>query len=1071
MVGQNTTRSAEEANAHPHFKTITKFTTDYSPSDITKYESTRTGMSVVVVNKESPKVFGFFALATEILDDSGAPHTLEHLCFLGSKNYRYKGILDKFATRAYSSTNAWTATDHTAYTLDTAGWEGFSQLLPIYLEHILFPILTDSGCYTEVHHIDGTGHDAGVVYSEMQGVQNDQETLMMLEANRQIYPDGVGFRSETGGMMEQLRVLKPQRIRDFHKEMYQPRNLCLVIIGSVDETELLKILDKFEDGILDDVPAPDSPWQRPWVDSKQPPLLKENIVRRVEFPEKDESMGNILVGYLGPSGVDHKHVVALEVLGSYLAGSSVSVLERQMVEIPEPYTSGVSWSTEERPNTVLWFELNSVPAARLGEAEKKLFEVLGQTVQEPLDLDYLKDCLNRSKRQQKFNVENDGHFFTTPVIYDFLFANRDGSGLLQLKTLEVYDELEKWTEEEWRQYIKKWLVDNPHVSIIGEPSAKLAEKLKQDEKARIKSQIKGLGDDGLKELAEKLEKAKKDNEPEIPIDVLRGFKTPGVESIRFIHSTSGNAGLATSKDGVVDTYIRKILEKDEPKTTPFPLYLHYEHVPTNFVTINILLSTASIPVELRPLLQLYFEYFFAAPITLEDGTKLEYEKVVSLLEKDTVGYTIQGGGSMQASESIRIKMEVEPEKYAAAIRWLRLLTWNVVFDPERIAVLAKKLRSDIPEEKRSGNDMAWSVAHLTGYTEESIGYGANTLVKGKFLRQYIDLLSEKPEEAIQKIATVQQSLFTLDNMRVLVVADVEKLPKPVSAWDDFVAGKPSNCDLKPIDRRLDRLAPIGKNPGDRMYVVPMPTLDSSFAFMLAKGPNSLDDERLPALLLAIAYLDAVEGPLWKAIRGTGLAYGTGFMRKIDSGHIYFTIYRSPNAFKAFEMAKSIVSGYADGTTPFDEFDLDGAISTVVSSIVDVESTLTAAATTSFVLQVIHRQSKEYNTEMLHKVRKITPDEIRKAMTDILLPLFHPKTSIAVVTTAPVNTDSLKESFDGLGYPVEIRTLSSFEPKSEGNNEEEEEEEDEDMEDASADGSEGSDDEMESGSEDEESMEK
>ena len=47
----------------------------------------------------------------------------------GSKSYKYKGVLDKLATRAYSNTNAWTATDHTAYTLDTAGWDGFAQIV------------------------------------------------------------------------------------------------------------------------------------------------------------------------------------------------------------------------------------------------------------------------------------------------------------------------------------------------------------------------------------------------------------------------------------------------------------------------------------------------------------------------------------------------------------------------------------------------------------------------------------------------------------------------------------------------------------------------------------------------------------------------------------------------------------------------------------------------------------------------------------------------------------------------------------------------------------------------------
>ena len=216
-----------------------------------------------MVDQKGPKVLGYFALATEIHDDSGAPHTLEHLCFMGSRTYRYKGVLDKLATRAYSTTNAWTATDHTAYTLDTAGWAGFAQILPVYLEHVIVPTLTDSGCYTEVHHVNGEGHDAGVVYSEMQGVQNNQGELMDLQSKRLLYPVGDGFRYETGGMMEQLRVLKADRIREFHREMYQPRNLCLVIIGEVNHEDLLAILDGFEETILDDIPKLDAPFKRP----------------------------------------------------------------------------------------------------------------------------------------------------------------------------------------------------------------------------------------------------------------------------------------------------------------------------------------------------------------------------------------------------------------------------------------------------------------------------------------------------------------------------------------------------------------------------------------------------------------------------------------------------------------------------------------------------------------------------------------------------------------------------------------------------------------------------------------
>lgn len=60
--------------------------------------------------------------------------------------------------------------------MKTAGSEGFLTLLPIYVDHILNPLLTDSAFVTEVHHINGDGEDSGVVYSEMQGVECEGET-------------------------------------------------------------------------------------------------------------------------------------------------------------------------------------------------------------------------------------------------------------------------------------------------------------------------------------------------------------------------------------------------------------------------------------------------------------------------------------------------------------------------------------------------------------------------------------------------------------------------------------------------------------------------------------------------------------------------------------------------------------------------------------------------------------------------------------------------------------------------------------------------------------------------------
>ena len=84
-------RSIDRASP-ANFRKIQAFRTEYSPTEVTQYESTRTGLTVIVVDQEGPTVHGSFALATEIHDDSGAPHTLEHLCFMGSKSYPYNGV-------------------------------------------------------------------------------------------------------------------------------------------------------------------------------------------------------------------------------------------------------------------------------------------------------------------------------------------------------------------------------------------------------------------------------------------------------------------------------------------------------------------------------------------------------------------------------------------------------------------------------------------------------------------------------------------------------------------------------------------------------------------------------------------------------------------------------------------------------------------------------------------------------------------------------------------------------------------------------------------------------------------
>ncbi|KAH7369173.1 cytoplasm protein [Plectosphaerella cucumerina] len=1030
----------------PRFRKIQSFDTDYAPCNITQYVSERSGMQVIIADRQGPKVNGYFTLATEIFDDSGAPHTLEHLVFMGSKNYQYKGLLDKLSSRAYSGTNAWTATDHTAYTLESAGWDGFAQILPVYLEHVILPVITDEACMTEVHHIDGEGNDAGVVYSEMQGVQSRSGEIADLAAKRLLYPENVGFRYETGGMTDALRSLTIDRIRDFHRTMYQPRNLAVIIVGETNHDNLLEILDEFEESIKDDIPALDAEFKRPWIDSAQPPALKETKTTTVEFPESDESVGEVLVGWFGPNCTDALATSALNVLQTYLCGSSVSVLENILVEREELASSVACW-WESRPNSVIYFQPTGVATEKLQSVYERMIELLKDVVSKPFDMDYMRSCIQRERRQVKFQAESSESFFSNNLIMDYLFGDRDGKTLLDMKTLGEYDTLETWSDDQWRDFTRKWIVDAPHVAVLAKPSEALASKLKSDEEKRLAARKEKLGPEGLAELAKRLEAAKAKNDLPIPAEVIGRWPVPGTESIHFIESETARSGKARSL-GVQDNKAQKLI--DGASQGQLPLFIQFESVPSNFVHMSIYLGTAQIPTAVKPLLPIFSDNFFNTPI-MRDGAKVDFEQVVMELEEETISYGLRSTKDMGDPDSITIQFQIEPEKYASIIRWVRTMMFDSVFDVQRLKAGVQKQLADIPEMKRDGRSMSSEVSMAFHTKKESYSASKRALVRAVYLRRIKKLLETDPDEVVSWFEQIRKSLFTFDNMRVLVTADVGKLADPVAAWDVLGDALGPVRDVAPIIKPHNHLTPEGLAPGSvGAVIVPMTTVDSSYSVSTAKGITSFEDPRLPAILVAIGYLEAVEGPLWNAVRGQGMAYGVYFGRDLDSGLLQFKVYRSPDASKAIAAARDAIRRIADAEVPIDRHLKEGAISQVVVVFADEQSTMASAASQNFVLGVVRGVPLDWHKKIMRSVRDVTDDEVRAVLKDLVLPVFEAGKSNVVITCAPILEENIEKAFKENGYKTQVQPLAHFhddyglKPK-DGEEEEEEEEEDDDEE--------------------------
>lgn len=79
-------------------------------------------------------------------------------------------------------------------------------------------------------------------------------------------------------------------------------------------------------------------WKRPFVDtaSANRPPFTEDKIETVEFPEQDESVGELVMNFRGPAPMNFMDRKALDILGTYLTSSATAPLNKEYIEIASP---------------------------------------------------------------------------------------------------------------------------------------------------------------------------------------------------------------------------------------------------------------------------------------------------------------------------------------------------------------------------------------------------------------------------------------------------------------------------------------------------------------------------------------------------------------------------------------------------------------------------------------------------------------------------------------------------------------------------------------------------------------
>ncbi|KAI9843224.1 MAG: Mitochondrial presequence protease [Thelocarpon superellum] len=202
-------------------------------------EHDRTGAQYLHVARDDRNNVFSIGFKTNPPDDTGVPHILEHTTLCGSRKYPIRDPFFKMLPRTLSNfMNAFTSSDHTYYPFATTNARDFSNLMSVYLDATLHPLLKPNDFAQEGWRIGPQNPGApdrgplvfkGVVYNEMKGQMSDAGYLYYIRFQDHLFP----AIHNSGGDPQKMTDLTYQQLRDFHTHHYHPSNARIFTYGDM----------------------------------------------------------------------------------------------------------------------------------------------------------------------------------------------------------------------------------------------------------------------------------------------------------------------------------------------------------------------------------------------------------------------------------------------------------------------------------------------------------------------------------------------------------------------------------------------------------------------------------------------------------------------------------------------------------------------------------------------------------------------------------------------------------------------------------------------------------------------
>ncbi|KAL1882997.1 hypothetical protein VTK73DRAFT_519 [Phialemonium thermophilum] len=913
-----------------------------------------------IARHDSNNVFSI-GFKTNPPDDTGVPHILEHVTLCGSENYPVRDPFFKMLPRTLSNfMNAFTASDHTFYPFATTNAQDFKNLLSVYLDATLRPLLKESDFRQEGWRIGpenpqgsvdgGSSLEAednklvfkGVVYNEMKGQMSDASYLFYIRFQDHIFPD----INNSGGDPQKITDLTYEQLKRFHAEHYHPSNAKIFTYGDMSLVDHLKEIDA-QLKAFEQAPG-DLEIRRP-IDLSNGPVevrVSGPVDPLVDLSKQFKTSVSWVLG-------DTTNVVesfSLALISALLMDGYGSPLYKGLIESG----LGTDWS----PNT------GYDSSGRLG-----IFSV-GLTGVQEADVPKLKTQLQnilRSVRDKGFDRSKiDGYLHQLELSLKHKTANFGLSLLHRLKPkwftgVDPFDSLAwndtiaafeaKFAKGDYLEgLVQKYLLNDNTLSFTMAPSPTFGQQLAEEEKSRLASKIS----EAVEKVGSELKARKTFEEQELQLLAEQAkSNTEDLSSLPTVHVRD----IPRRKDPVS---IR------EDNTGINGVKTQWREAPTNGLTYFRAISTLdSIPDELRVLVPLF------ADAIMRLGTKdMTMEELEDLLKLKTGGVSVGYHSSSiptdftRATEGLIFTGMALDRNVPAMFDLLTKLIVETNFDsPEAVQQIRQLLQASADGVV---NDIA-SSGHVFARRAAEAGLTWDAWLKeqvnGLSQVKLVTSLANRPEadgleDVISRLKQIQQ-LALSGSLRTAITCDSASVQENSLSLSRFLRSLPSMASVSLSQRHPDYSRNL-------KTFYPLPYQVYYGALALPTVPyTSPDGAPLQILSQLLTHRH-----LHHEIREKGGAYGGGAYARPLDGVFGFYSYRDPNPLNTMRIMQE--AGRWAVNKEWTDRDLEEAKISVFQAV-DAPRSVNEEGMSKFLYQVTDEMKQMRREQLLD----VTKDQVRE----------------------------------------------------------------------------------------------